>query len=346
MKKLTPHRPEVVIAGETRHIKYVFVDVVQFSTDRSVEAQNDIVETLNRACINSFQALIPNGEVIYIPTGDGICVAILDVRAKYDAHLTFARNLLARLAIHNEEVVSSAAQGTGYMRRFEIRIGISENVDNIVKDINGNRNVAGVGVTLAQRIMSLADGGQILLSDGAYQTLRVREKYMDGFERFKAVVKHGTPLDLYQFKQLGNRGLNVEIPSIFRNREPIEDELDACLREHYSTVGQVNCIREATERWESEITNRLYQLTNKLPDEQRTLLDKSQRAWARYKKAQLEFAEEFYSKMRGTMWRPVRAGLAHSLLKERGRELAIYSELVDEQCDPLPEGDSAFPGSK
>lgn len=346
MKKSDFGRSKKAIVGQTRHIKYVFVDVVRFSTDRSVEAQNDIVETLNRVCADAFQALIPKGEVIYIPTGDGICVAILDVRAEYDAHLTFGLALLAQLAIQNDQAVSSSNRETGYMRKFDVRVGISENIDNIVKDINGRRNVAGVGVTLAQRVMSLADGGQILLSDGAYQTLRVREKYMDGFTHFKAVEKHGKPLDVYQFTQTGNPGLNTEVPGAFRNRERIEDELDACLRENPSTAGQVRCMREATDRWQEEMLDRLHQLTHRLDEKQRGLLDKAQRAWAKYKKAELEFAGEFYSKMRGTMWRPIRAGLSYSLLKERGRALATYSDLVDEQCDPSPENDSAFPVSK
>src|SRR5256885_17257794 len=88
--------------GDTRHIKYVFADIVRFSTNRSVEAQTDIVEALNAACTQAFENLIPGGEVIYIPTGDGICVAIIDSKAAFDAHIVFAIELLARLDEHNK----------------------------------------------------------------------------------------------------------------------------------------------------------------------------------------------------------------------------------------------------
>ncbi len=330
MKENFSERLGSAATGDTRHIKYVFVDVVRFSTDRSVEAQNDIVDTLNTACTQAFQELIPEGEVIYVPTGDGICVAIIDPKAKYDAHVSFALNVLSRIDAHNESLTSSK-NFIHHMRRFELRIGISENVDSIVKDINGNRNVAGNGVTSAQRVMALADGRQILLTDAAFKTLHGHEKYMDAFQRFKAVVKHDQPLDVYQFIQTGIAGLNVDIPWAFRNREPIEDQFEACLRENPSTAGQVRCTMEAAEMWEGEIKRRLFHLAGSLPEDQRPVLEKAQRAWTRYQKAELEFSATFYSKMQGTMWRPIRAARHHDVSRDRGRDLGMYLGSVAEQ---------------
>ncbi|HEV2805645.1 MAG TPA: lysozyme inhibitor LprI family protein [Chthoniobacterales bacterium] len=330
-----PARP-----GQTRHIKYVFIDIVKFSANRSVEAQNDIVRDLNEACVDSFETLIPGGDVIYVPTGDGICTAILDIRAQHDTHVRFALDLLRRLTVRNEHLAQTATSGN-YMRQFEIRVGITENVDSVVKDINGNRNVAGVGVTLAQRLMSLADAQQILVSDATYQTLNVREQYMEGFQHFRAVVKHGTQLDVYQLRA-AHPGLNIEAPEVFRNREPIEDDFDHCLRNDHSTSGQVQCIQTAIRQWRAEIDSRISSLAARIEPNQQLLLEKAQRAWTRYIKTELEFAQEFYAKMRGTMWRVIRADVPHDHLVKRGKDLAAYLQVVEEQQNFTPEGDSAF----
>ena len=59
-------------------VKYVFLDVVGFTHNRSVETQSDIVRSLNAIVKTSIQASgIPEENQILIPTGDGICVALL-----------------------------------------------------------------------------------------------------------------------------------------------------------------------------------------------------------------------------------------------------------------------------
>src|SRR6266498_1069850 len=332
MHSMTAIPSDAARVGDTRHIKYVFVDVVEFSMGRSVEAQNEIVQTLNAACIETFNELIPNGEVIYIPTGDGICVAILDVRAKYDAHLTFAAALIARIDQHNERLATAATKATSYMRRFQIRVGISENVDNIVLDVNGRKNVAGNGVTTAQRVMALADGMQILVSANAYQSLHTHERYLTALRHFKAVIKHGESLDVYQFVQ-PSTAVSTETPLAFRDREPIEEQLNICLRENPSTAGQVQCVREATESWETEVYHRFNALLGRAPVKQKPVLEKAHRAWTRYIKAELAFSAAFYSRMQGTMWRPIRASRHHELVRERGRDLVTYLELANEQSE-------------
>ena len=78
-------------------VKYVFLDVVGFTDNRSVETQSDIVRSLNAIVKASIQVnRIPEDNQILIPTGDGICVALLnldcltEVESPYDAHLRVA----------------------------------------------------------------------------------------------------------------------------------------------------------------------------------------------------------------------------------------------------------------
>ena len=85
-------------------------------------------------------------------------------------------------------------------------------------DINGSRNVAGDGINMAQRIMSLADGNQILVSSSVFATLGIREKYfhLSFRELPRTKIEHGIELSTYQFIGSDCVGLNVDIPNHFR----------------------------------------------------------------------------------------------------------------------------------
>lgn len=128
--------------------KYVFADVVGFTRGRSVEAQSDIVGYLNGVVRHALLGNgVPEGKCILLPTGDGLCVALLPYEGSpYDVHVRVALSLLRGAHEHNEDTKDE-------MRRFEVRIGLNANTDNLVTDINGNRNVAGAGINMAQRVM-------------------------------------------------------------------------------------------------------------------------------------------------------------------------------------------------
>ena len=88
-----------------------------------------------------------------------MCIALVDIPRPFDVHLTLALTLLRHVDQHNASTIDES-------RRFQIRIGIGENIDNIVTDVNGRQNVAGMGISTTQRVMSLADGGQIQIVNG------------------------------------------------------------------------------------------------------------------------------------------------------------------------------------
>ena len=194
--------------------KYIFLDVVEFTKDRSVEAQVEIVGILNeivRTCLK--QHIISNRRRILLPTGDGLCIALLDVKDPYDIHIRIAISILGNLHKHNSN--SDLRES----RKFQVRIGINANDDNLVTDINGRKNIAGAGINSAQRVMDQADGGQILVSQTVSEHLQHREKYMDSFEEFTATTKHGTRINVYQLLDYTAHGLNVETPRAFHVEE-------------------------------------------------------------------------------------------------------------------------------
>lgn len=217
--------------------KHIFLDVVDFSRDRSVEAQSYIVAFLNRIVLLSLKKHnIADKDRLLLPTGDGMCISLLNVVEPYDIHLRLALSIHkyidrfqgggvdeiseeradaekpTRVLVDTSEEYLSQIR----MREFRVRIGIDANLDNLVIDINGGANIAGAGINMAQRIMDLADGGQILLSQSVVNELRQREQYMRSFAELPSkTVKHGTVIKPFQYVGKGHEGLNTEYPSEF-----------------------------------------------------------------------------------------------------------------------------------
>ncbi|MFH0735234.1 MAG: adenylate/guanylate cyclase domain-containing protein [bacterium] len=190
-------------------VKYIFLDIVNFTQGRSVEAQSDLVKMLNgivKATVESNG--IKKEQVIYLPTGDGICISLLYVEQPYDIHVKIAVEIIGRVAKHNNNHIDP-------MRQFKVRIGVNSNIDNITIDINDNKNIAGTGVNMCQRIMTLADGNQLMVGATVYEMLRNREKYMHSFTRYETFVKHNEKLVVFQFVKPNIDGLNIETPSCF-----------------------------------------------------------------------------------------------------------------------------------
>ncbi len=215
---------------ETAGVSYVFLDVVDFSK-RSVEAQTDIVKGLNKIVKRSVGAFdISRSDVIYLPTGDGICICLLELRQRIEIPVRLAAEILRRIHEHNLTEVAGDVT-----RHFQVRIGVNENNDHIVTDVNRRKNLAGAGINMAQRVMSLADGNQILVSQVVQDKLQPRKQFENAFREFEGVIKHGKKIRVFQF--LGWTGLegkeswlNTETPhslaSTSGNANSSSDESD------------------------------------------------------------------------------------------------------------------------
>lgn len=202
------------MAELTGSFKYIYLDVVKFTKKRSVEAQSDVIKGLNKIVKESVQQNgLQQENVIFIPTGDGICIAIRGNLA-FDIHMLIACDILSKIKEYNGTQKDA-------MRNFGVRIGINENVDNIIEDINGRTNVAGSGINFASRIMDNADEGQILVSQAVYDILHYREKYMNSFKSYTATVKHDTEIHVHQYIKEGLSGLNISAPSNLSDKKTV-----------------------------------------------------------------------------------------------------------------------------
>ena len=202
--------------ADTCNIRYIFLDTVKFTQGRAAEAQSDIITNLNRIVK---QVLASNNllsttddkdsKCILIPTGDGVCIAITDITQPYDIHLKVATEILQKVYQHNEETEDQK-------RQFQIRIGLNENEDCFVTDINGKMNVAGSGINMSQRVMDKADGSQILIGRISYEKLTNHEHYEKDFRTFSTRDKHGHNFTVAQYIRKGLQYLDVDFPKVFK----------------------------------------------------------------------------------------------------------------------------------
>lgn len=191
--------------------KYVFLDIVEFTENRTIEAQSAIIEAFNDIVTRAVDASVAayQQRPIFIPTGDGLCIAYTSDIDAFDIHIRTALQILELVDAHN-------AQEENPMRRFQVRIGLNENRDNLIRDINGRDNLAGSGINMAQRIMDLADGSTILVGQTVFERLNQRESYFGKFTAHSAAVREGVTLSVYQFTDPELAYVSGEVPRSLR----------------------------------------------------------------------------------------------------------------------------------
>ena len=186
-------------------VRYIYIDIVDFSIGRTIEAQSEILSALNRIVGQSVsEHAVVSDQMLFLPTGDGICVCLVDLIHPFDLDISIAISVLERVSLFNRNQVDSS-------RRFELRIGINENQDNLVIDIKGGINVVGLGINLAHRVMSVASASGLCLGPSVFERLNQRELYSSLLKPVQAIVKHGERLQCYEYH-------NPELPCFNQGR--------------------------------------------------------------------------------------------------------------------------------
>lgn len=118
----------------TARVKYVFMDIVGYTFGRTVEDRRAVRDKLDGIVRESLaERNVQPQSTILISTGDGICIALVEVSQPYDNHLSLALDIVRRIFEHNEATPNQA-------RKFNVRMGLNENVDDITTDINGAKS--------------------------------------------------------------------------------------------------------------------------------------------------------------------------------------------------------------
>lgn len=131
----------------------VFIDIVEYSK-KSVTDQMQIKEQFN-ALLALVLAGVPDNDRIILDTGDGAAISFLG-----DPEEGLYLGLALRDTLNKP--------GNDALR---LRTGINLGPVRLVRDINGQPNVIGDGINVAQRVMSFADINQVLASRSYYEVI-------------------------------------------------------------------------------------------------------------------------------------------------------------------------------
>lgn len=144
-----------------------FLDIVEYSK-KSVSGQIALRERFNAFLSKAIQD-IPVNDRIILDTGDGAAISFLgDVEDALQAALAM-RECLAKEGMQMEPPLL-------------VRMGINLGPVRLVKDINGQPNIVGDGINVAQRVMSFADANQLLVSRSYYDAVsRLSPEYAGMF---------------------------------------------------------------------------------------------------------------------------------------------------------------------
>lgn len=135
-------------ANRTLVCGVLFADIVAYSK-RGVGEQVRLKQAFN-SILGAALDHVPPGERVVLDTGDGAAVTFL---GDPEAALFVALALFDRVT------------------EVPLRMGINLGPVSLMKDINGLDNVVGDGINVAQRVMSFAGEGQILVSRTFYEVM-------------------------------------------------------------------------------------------------------------------------------------------------------------------------------
>ncbi|SRR6266581_1296743 len=158
----------------------LFLDIVGYSK-LGVGDQLKLKQKFNSVLLITLEQVEP-GERIVVDTGDGAAVAILG---------NPERALFAAIAIFDTS------------GDIKVRCGVNLGPISLLKDINGQANVIGDGINVAQRIMGFAKEGELLVSRSFHEVVTLMSgDYAAIFSHEGSRTdKHGRAHEVYAVRQ-------------------------------------------------------------------------------------------------------------------------------------------------
>ena len=148
-------------ANRTFICSVVFIDLVGYSkkpVTEQIRLKTSLTSNLSEAIKD-----IPVNDRIILDTGDGAAISFLgDPEDALFVTLSLRERMVA------EGMSATIVEASG---EDSVRMGINLGPVKLVKDINGHPNIIGDGINVAQRIMSFARPGQIVVSRSYYDVV-------------------------------------------------------------------------------------------------------------------------------------------------------------------------------
>ena len=175
-------------SGRTRVCSVLFLDIVDYSR-RDVAEQVRLKNIFNLVMTSALGHVEPEERVV-VDTGDGAAITFLGdpERALYVAL----------------EVFDNVGE-------LPVRMGINLGPVSLMKDLNGLDNVIGDGINVAQRVMSFAGAGELLVSRVFYDIVsRLSDDYAAMFKmEGSRTDKHERAHDVYSVSKAVRVGRRV-----------------------------------------------------------------------------------------------------------------------------------------
>ena len=135
-------------AGRTLVCSVLFLDIAEYS-QKPVAEQLQLKQAFNQALAVALEHVAPRDRII-LDTGDGAAITFMG--DPEDA-------LFASMAMRDLSAT------------VPVRLGVNLGPVRLVKDLNGQMNIIGDGINVAQRVMSFARPGQLLVSRSFYEVV-------------------------------------------------------------------------------------------------------------------------------------------------------------------------------
>ena len=186
-------------ANRTFICSVLFLDIAEYSK-KPVSDQIQLKDRFNALIAESIRDIAPSDRII-LDTGDGVAVNFLG--DPEDA-------LFVAMSLRE----AFAPQGSD-LRHLPARIGINLGPVRLVRDLNGQPNIIGDGINVAQRIMGFAQPGQILVSRSYYEVvLHISEGYTKLFNyEGSRTDKHVREHEVYSVGYTSSRSSGIRSPA-------------------------------------------------------------------------------------------------------------------------------------
>ncbi|HEY6897803.1 MAG TPA: adenylate/guanylate cyclase domain-containing protein [Rhodocyclaceae bacterium] len=141
----------------------LFLDIVEYSK-KSVSEQLKLKQRFNALLIHALQQVAASDRIV-LDTGDGAAVCFL---GSPEVAMFVAMDLRDGIA----------GESPNETPPLLVRMGANLGPIRLIKDINGQINIIGDGVNVAQRVMSFADENTVLVSRSFYEVVsRLSDDY-------------------------------------------------------------------------------------------------------------------------------------------------------------------------
>ena len=166
---------------EIAHV--LFIDIVG-SSKLLTNEQSELLRELNQIVRSTeqFRAAEAADKLMRLPSGDGMALVFF---TSPDAPVRCALEI---------------SKALGDQPKLPLRMGIHSGPVDEVIDVNDRLNVAGAGITTAQRVMDCGDAGHILLSKRIADDLAQNSKWRPHLHDLgECEVKHGVRINIVNF---------------------------------------------------------------------------------------------------------------------------------------------------